>query len=85
MKEVTVYTTDYCPYCTSAKRLLSERGLAFKVVDVTHNPTLRQKLSQENNGYRTVPMIFFGENFIGGYTDLAKLDKEKNLKELTLS
>ena len=75
MQEITVYTTQVCPYCVSAKRLLSQKGFAYKEVDLGKNPELRAKLSDENEGYRTVPMIFIGEEFIGGYADLASLDK----------
>jgi glutaredoxin 3 len=43
---------------------------------------LRQKLSDEQNGYRTVPMIFIGSHFVGGYTDLVALDKTGKLMAL---
>ncbi len=79
MQEITVYTTPVCPYCVSAKRLLSQKGLPFKEVDLEKDPALRQKLSAENGGYRTVPMIFIGKEFIGGYTELAALDKAGGL------
>jgi len=79
MQEITVYTTTTCPYCVSAKRLLSQYGLLYKEVDLTMNPELRQRLSAENSGYRTVPMIFIGKDFIGGFTELAALDKAGKL------
>jgi glutaredoxin 3 len=79
MQEITVYTTPVCPYCVSAKRLLSQKGLPFKEVDLERDPELRQKLSAENGGYRTVPMIFIGTEFIGGYSELAALDKSGGL------
>jgi glutaredoxin 3 len=79
MQEITVYTTSVCPYCIAAKRLLGQRNLPFKEVNLERDPALRQKLSEENNGYRTVPMIFIGTEFIGGYTELAALDKAGGL------
>lgn len=79
MQEIRVYTTKVCSYCHAAKRLLSQRGLAFVEIDLTNDPTLRQKLSAENNGYRTVPMIFIGERFIGGFDDLNALDRSGEL------
>jgi glutaredoxin 3 len=75
MQEITVYTTTTCPYCVSAKRLLSQYGLVYNEVDLTTNPELRQRLSAENSGYRTVPMIFIGKDFIGGFSELSALDK----------
>jgi glutaredoxin 3 len=77
---VKVYSTDYCPYCTQAKTLLTGEGIAFEEIDVTNQPELRAKLSADNNGFRTVPMIFIGDEFIGGFTDLAKLKSEGTLK-----
>jgi glutaredoxin 3 len=82
MREIIVYTTPICTYCQAAKRFLNQKGLAFKEVDLAQNPELRQKLSEEQNGYRTVPMIFIGAHFVGGYTDLVALDKAGGLMSL---
>lgn len=79
MHEITMYTTQVCPYCVSAKRLLTQKGLKYKEVDLSREPDLRSKLAEENGGYRTVPMIFIGEEFIGGYADLAALDQTGQL------
>lgn len=81
MQQITVYTTPYCGYCSMAKRLLGQRQLAFKEVDLAQDPDLREKLMRENNGYRTVPMIFIGAEFIGGYSELAALDRGGGLME----
>ena len=81
MQEITVYTTPVCGYCQAAKRLLQQRGLTFREVDLEKDPALRMKLSQENGGYRTVPMIFIGAEFVGGYTELAALDRDGKLAE----
>jgi len=75
MKKITVYSAGYCPYCTQAKRLLSELKLAFDDISLDGKDELREKLSRENGGYRTVPMIFIGEEFIGGFSDLANLHR----------
>ena len=80
MQEIIVYTTNVCPYCTAAKNLLSRRGLNYREVDLTEDHDLRQKLMAENGGYRTVPMIFIGREFIGGYTDLVALERSGDLK-----
>jgi glutaredoxin 3 len=76
---ITVYTTRVCSYCNAAKRLLTQRGYPYKEVDLTQDHALRTKLSEENGGYRTVPMIFIGSDFIGGYTELAELDRSGDL------
>ncbi len=77
-RPVTLYTTSVCPYCTSAKQLLQSRGVAFEEVDLSSNPTLRAELS-EKTGMRTVPMVFIGDDCIGGYTELAALDASGEL------
>jgi glutaredoxin 3 len=76
MKKITVYSAGYCPYCTQAKRLLTELKLTFEDISLDGNDELREKLSAENGGYRTVPMIFIGDEFIGGFSDLAALHRQ---------
>lgn len=79
MKKIIVYTTIYCPYCDSAKRLLKSKGLDFVEIALDDKPDLRKKISDENNGYRTVPMIFIDDEFVGGFTELAKLSETGKL------
>jgi len=73
MQEIHVYSTTVCPYCVAAKRFLKELGLAFRETLLDNDPDLRMKLSQEQNGWRTVPMIFIGKDFVGGFNDLKAL------------
>lgn len=81
MRPITVYTTPICSYCSAAKRLLTTRQLPYTEVDLSDDQALRERLSRENNGYRTVPMIFIGDDFVGGYTELAALDRAGTLAE----
>lgn len=74
-KKVTVYITDYCPYCDRAKQLLTRRNIAFETIDVTHEPEKRAWLVKET-GRRTVPQIFIGEESVGGSDDIHALDRE---------
>jgi glutaredoxin 3 len=76
--EVTVYTTRVCPYCIAAKRLLAERKVAYKEVDVSSDDAKRAWLV-EATGRRTVPQIFIGAEPIGGYDELAALDRSGEL------
>ncbi len=80
MQEIIVYTTTVCPYCVAAKRLLQQRNYAYKEVNLERDPDLRMRLSAENGGYRTVPMIFIGSKFIGGFDQLNELDRSGKLK-----
>jgi len=77
---VTVYRTEWCPYCVAAKRLLGQRGIAFSEVFLDRDPDRMAELKQRLN-YFTVPMIFIGEEFVGGYTDLRDLDRSGALAQ----
>ncbi len=79
---VIVYSTAYCGFCVQAKRLLSQLGIPYDDVMLDNDPALRQKLSQENSGYRTVPMIFVEGKFIGGYNELSQLHRQGRLAHL---
>ncbi len=78
MKDVTIYTTTYCPYCRQAEKFLHDKGVPFKQVDVTEDEATRAKLV-ELTGQRTVPQIFIGEESIGGYSDMMKLHSKGEL------
>jgi glutaredoxin 3 len=82
---VTVYTMKYCPYCVRAKELLSLRGVPFteKMLIEDDDPLWDDlyKLS----GMKTMPQIFFQNKCIGGYTQLAELDRKDGLQSLILS
>ena len=80
MKLVTIYTTDYCPYCARVKNLLKSKQIFFKEVDITHQDKLRAEL-EEKTGWMTVPMIFIGEEFIGGCDDLYALNTSGKLDQ----
>jgi glutaredoxin 3 len=85
MQEVKIYTTNSCPYCVQAKRLLASENIAYQEINLEGQPDLRQRISEENGGYRTVPMIFIGTKFIGGFNDLALLRSSNELRSLVNS
>jgi glutaredoxin 3 len=84
MPPVTLYTTDWCPYCRSAKTYLSARGIAFTEVDVTDDDEARAGLVRRT-GRTTVPQVFVGETHVGGYSDLVALDRAGGLDPLLAS
>jgi glutaredoxin 3 len=77
MPKVKVYTTQYCPFCDAAKRLLNGRGILFEEIDVTD--AVPREALKRRTGWRTVPQIFFDEELIGGYQELATLDASGEL------
>ena len=78
-KPIVVYTTTYCPYCIRAKMLLKRKGWAFEEIDVTHDRDKRAWLV-EQTGMRTVPQIFIGDESVGGFDDIAELDRRGELE-----
>lgn len=82
MKPITIYTTPFCGYCFAAKRLLADRGAAFTEIDVSASTALRAEMMQRANGRRTVPQIFVGDTHVGGYDDLAAVDRAGRLGAL---
>ncbi len=82
MAEVTIYSTTVCPYCIRAKQLLERKGVAYKEINLSNEaPEARAELMQRTN-HRTVPQIFIGEQFIGGFDQLYALEREGKLDEL---
>lgn len=74
MKNVEIYTTMFCPYCTRAKKLLKNKGVSFKEIDVTISGGLRQEMTKRSGGAHTVPQIFVDGEHIGDSDYLQVLD-----------
>lgn len=82
MSRVFMYSTAVCPYCQMAERLLRAKGVAeIDKIRVDLEPEKRAEM-MEKTGRRTVPQIFIGETHVGGYEDLAALDRAGGLDEL---
>ncbi|MCM5571684.1 glutaredoxin 3 [Burkholderiaceae bacterium FT117] len=79
---VVMYTTAVCPYCQRAEMLLKARGVdAIEKIRIDLDPARRDEMI-EKTGRRTVPQIFIGERHVGGFDDLAALDREGGLVPL---
>ena len=76
--KVIIYSTQYCPHCRSAKYLLESKGVALEEVDLSTDDAKRQEMT-EKTGSMTVPMIFIGDEFIGGNDELHALDESGEL------
>ena len=79
--KVLMYTTAVCPYCQMAERLLMAKGVTIEKVRVDLEPARRAEM-MEKTGRRTVPQIYIGETHVGGYDDLAALDRAGKLDPL---
>jgi glutaredoxin 3 len=82
MQPVTIYSKMFCPYCARAKRLLSEKGVAFEEHDITLGGPRKAEMVQRANGRTTVPQIFIGDTHVGGCDDLMALDADGRLDPL---
>lgn len=82
MAKVSMYTTAVCPFCVRAEMLLKQRGVAeIEKIRIDLDPEQRS-LMMERTGRRTVPQIYIGDTHVGGYDDLAALDRAGKLKPL---
>ena len=81
MAPVTLYTTESCPFCISAKALLAKRGIAYEEINLARDPDGRAEL-QERTGMFTFPQIIIGQQTIGGFTELLAADRAGRLREL---
>jgi len=81
MTKIDIYTTPTCPYCFAAKALLEDKGVIFTEIDASDLDS-RMVMVQRANGRRTVPQIFVGEMHVGGYDDIAALERQGKLDPL---
>ena len=82
MQPVTMYSTEWCPYCRMAKQLLQQRGVtALDEIRIDERPAERETMIART-GRRTVPQIFIGDTHVGGCDDLVALDGRGGLMPL---
>ncbi|WP_353153297.1 glutaredoxin 3 [Pollutimonas bauzanensis] len=82
MQTVTMYSTGVCPYCVRAEMLLKQRGVTeIEKIRIDLSPEQRA-IMMERTGRRTVPQIYIGDTHVGGYDDLAALDRADGLMPL---
>ena len=82
MAQVTIYSSDYCPYCQRAKALLQARGVTdYEEIVVDGQPAVRAAMA-ERVGRTSVPQIFINDQHIGGCDDLHALDAQGRLDTL---
>ncbi len=81
MRPVTMYTTAYCPFCRMAESLLQVKGARIDRIRVDLEPERRMEMMSKT-GRRTVPQIYIGELHVGGYDELAELERTGRLDQL---
>ena len=82
MSKISMYTTGVCPYCQRAEMLLKARGVTeIEKIRVDLEPARLSEM-MERTGRRSVPQIYIGEVHVGGFDDLAALDRAGKLEPL---
>ena len=81
MAEIIMYKKNPCPFCDRAKNLLDDKGVTYKVVDLTDRLDELDKIRDEW-GWKTVPIIIINGKLVGGYTDLRDLDESGELDKM---
>ena len=81
--EAKVYTANCCSFCSRAIQFLEKEGLKVWIVDITDDQDERQMLV-ERTGQKTVPQIWIGDAYIGGYDRMMKMASTKDLKPIIL-
>ena len=85
MPDITMYCTAVCPYCIRAEALLKQRGVTqINKIRIDLEPE-QKAVMMERTGRRTVPQIYIGDKHVGGYDDLAALDRAHGLLPLLKS
>ena len=81
MTRILLDTTPFCGYCRAAKRLLADKALDFEEIDVALDHDKRAEMIDRANGLRTVPQIFIHGRHVGGYDELAMIEREGKLDD----
>lgn len=81
MPQVTMYSTRFCPYCISARRLLDNKGVEFTDIDINNDAEARMAV-RERTGRTSVPQIFIDDHHVGGSDELHELERSGELDPL---
>ena len=82
MTDIRIYCTAFCPYCVRAETLLKNKGISEITKIMVDSVPDGFKDMMELTGRRTVPQIYIGDRHIGGFDDLATLDRQGGLDPL---
>jgi alkyl hydroperoxide reductase subunit F len=80
--KIFIFTKSNCAYCKETKKELQSRNLHFESYDVTDNHLDCISCLKNQLNYKTFPMIFVNNNFIGGYDNLVNLLLNNKLFEM---
>lgn len=79
---VIIYTRMLCPFCYQAVKLLKSKNVTFEEVNAGFSPEKRAEMLKRSNGRSTYPQIFIGDYHVGGFDDMALLERQGELDKL---
>ena len=82
MKKVVIYTGPMCNYCSAAKHLLNKKKVNYIEFDIAVDESKKKEMQEKTNGARTIPQIFIGDTYVGGYDELKALEVAGKLNSL---
>ncbi|MDX9686389.1 glutaredoxin 3 [Halopseudomonas formosensis] len=81
MADITIYSSDYCPFCIRAKQLLNSKGVNYQEIVVDGKPAVRAEMARRA-GRTSVPQIWINDTHVGGCDDLMALDRSGKLDRM---
>jgi glutaredoxin 3 len=82
MKKIVIYTGPMCNYCSAAKHLLNKKKVNYTEFDIGVDASKMQEMQERTKGAKTIPQIFIGETYVGGYNELKALETAGKLNSL---
>ncbi|WP_193073326.1 glutaredoxin 3 [Pseudomonas sp. FME51] len=78
MTDITIYSSNYCPFCIRAKQLLDRKGAAYNEIRVDGKPDVRAEMTRLA-GRTSVPQIWINGTHVGGCDELIALERSGKL------
>jgi len=82
MQKVVIYVGPMCNYCSAAKHLLNKKKVNYTEFDIAIDSSKMQEMQERTKGARTIPQIFIGDTYVGGYSELKSLELQGKLDKL---
>ena len=76
--QIVIYTKTNCPNCTTAKRLLDDKGIEYREI-YADDYVVVAALLREYPEVRQMPQVFINDQRVGGLAGLQAALKELGL------
>jgi mycoredoxin len=81
--EIVMYTTDWCPSCWMAKKVMAQMNVSYTEIDISHDEAAAERVMQLNRGYRSVPTLIFPDGSV--LTEPSPLVLVRKLQDLSVA